>query len=121
MNKAIIALGLIAAMLAGIPGAAQEKREFSSYGEMRTYLGELFGQKKYAEAAALLETALDRFPDNVLANTYNLALARLSWASPTRPPRPWRRAIAGGCFTGSGTSRPGRGIRSEARLASRPS
>ena len=77
MNKAIIALGLLAAMLAGIPGAAQEKREFSSYGEMRTYLGELFGQKKYTEAAALLESVLDRFPDNVLANTYNLAMARL--------------------------------------------
>jgi predicted esterase len=77
MKKAIVALGLIVATLAGIPGAAQEKRDFSSYGEMRAYLGELFGQKKYAEAAALLESVLDRFPDNALANTYNLAMARL--------------------------------------------
>ncbi len=45
---------------------------------MRAYLGELFNQKKYAEAAALLESVLDRFPDNVMANTFNLATARIS-------------------------------------------
>jgi predicted esterase len=77
MRKIIIILCLAAFLPAGSPGAAQEKREFTSYKEMREYLGDLYNQKKYAEAAALLESVLDRFPDNVLANTLNLATMRL--------------------------------------------
>jgi hypothetical protein len=34
-------------------------------------------QKKYAEAATLLERVMDRFPDHVRANTYNLAIMRV--------------------------------------------
>lgn len=77
MKKSILILGLILASLSWDSGLAQEKREFGSYKEMRDYLGELFNQKKYAEAASLLESVLDRFPDNVMANTYNLATARM--------------------------------------------
>jgi dienelactone hydrolase len=66
-------------VLSLLPGAivlAQETKDFADYKEMRAYLGELFQQKKYAEAAALLESVLDRYPANVLANTFNLAAAR---------------------------------------------
>ncbi len=77
MKKSILILGLILASLSRDSGLAQEKREFGSYKEMREYLGQLFNQKKYAEAATLLESVLDRFPDNVMANTYNLATARM--------------------------------------------
>ena len=51
---------------------------------MRAYLGELFEQKKYAEAAAMLERVLDRFPDNVRANTFNLAAARALMGQPDK-------------------------------------
>ena len=51
---------------------------------MRAYLGELFQQKKYAEAAAMLERVLDRFPDNVRANTFNLAAARALMGQPDK-------------------------------------
>lgn len=47
---------------------------FSGYGEMRQYFGELYQQKKFTEAAALLEHHIDKFPDNLLANAYNLAI-----------------------------------------------
>ena len=77
MKKVLIIPAIVLCCLALVPLQGQEKREFGSYKEMREYLGELFNQKKYAEAATLLERALDRFPDNVLANTYNLALSRL--------------------------------------------
>jgi predicted esterase len=77
MKKILIVLSLVIALLDGIPGSAQVQRDFASYQEMREYLGELFGQKKYDEAAGLLEAVMDRFPDKVQANTYNLALARL--------------------------------------------
>jgi predicted esterase len=53
------------------------KPQFATYEDMRKHLGELFQQKKYREAADLLEWALDRFPDHLLANTYNLALMRM--------------------------------------------
>lgn len=51
--------------------------QFSTYEDMRKHLGELFQQKNYREAAELLEWALDRFPDHLLANTYNLALMQM--------------------------------------------
>ena len=77
MKKSLIILGIVLLTLSPAALRGQEKREFASYKEMRQYLGELFNQKKYEEAAALLESVLDRFPDNVLANTFNLAAARL--------------------------------------------
>ncbi len=51
-----------------------EEKLFSSYEGMRARLGELYQQKKYAEAAELLDEVLLRFPGHVKANTYNLAL-----------------------------------------------
>jgi len=47
---------------------------FTDYQEMRARFGELFTAEKFAEAAELLEWALERFPDNLVANSYNLAL-----------------------------------------------
>jgi acetyl esterase/lipase/ketosteroid isomerase-like protein len=47
---------------------------FGSYDEMRGVVVDLFGQKRYAEAAAILAGAVPRYPDRVLANTFNLAL-----------------------------------------------
>jgi len=56
-----------------------ESREFqfSTYEETRKHLGELFQQQNYRKAADLLEWALKRFPDHLLANAYNLALMYL--------------------------------------------
>jgi len=76
MKKTLVILGAVLCLLSSAALQGQEKREFTSYKEMREYLGELFEEKKFEEAAALLESVLDRYPDNVLANTYNLALAR---------------------------------------------
>jgi len=77
MHKKIIVSFLAITALSGLFLYGQEKREFKDYMEMRAYLGELFQQKKYAEAAALLEGVLDRFPDNIAANAYNLAMMRV--------------------------------------------
>ena len=85
MKPLVIVLTLILGALPS-PDAAggQDKREQGSYAEMRAYLGELFEQKKYAEAAAMLERVLDRFPDNVRANTFNLAAARTMMGQPDK-------------------------------------
>ncbi len=56
------------------PDEVQETGEFTNYKELRQHIGELYQQKNYQEAADLLERALDRFPDHILANTYNLSL-----------------------------------------------
>jgi predicted esterase len=85
--KKILVSSILGVFLCGIavPAfTAQAQREFGTYQEMRAQLGELFKEKKYAEAAALLESALDRFPENVVANTYNLALARLYLGNPDK-------------------------------------
>ena len=68
----VICLLLAAGVLASRP--VQEKKEFSSYQELRQYLGELYQQKRYQEAVDLIEQVLDKFPDHVRANTYNLAI-----------------------------------------------
>ena len=52
---------------------AQER----SYQDMRAEIGSLFAEERYAEAAEILEEALDLYPDHVLANAFNLALMRL--------------------------------------------
>ena len=52
----------------------QQEKALSSYETMRALLGELYGQKKYQEAADLLYKALSLFPAHVRANTYNLAI-----------------------------------------------
>ncbi len=49
-------------------------RASGTYQEMRAVVGELFGQRRYADAAAILAGAVARYPDHVLANTFNLAL-----------------------------------------------
>ena len=48
-------------------------KDFSDYQEMRVYFGNLYQEKKFQEAAALIEKHLDRFPDHLMANAYNLA------------------------------------------------
>jgi len=53
---------------------AVDKKQFSDYTEMRAYVGELYRQKNYKEAAEILTGALEEFPDHVHANSYNLAL-----------------------------------------------
>jgi len=52
----------------------KDTKEFSNYSEMREYFGNLYQQKKYSEAAKILENHIDRFPDHLEANAYNLAL-----------------------------------------------
>jgi predicted esterase len=45
----------------------------SLHGKIKS-VGKLYQEKKYAEAAEILENALTQFPDNLHSNTYNLAL-----------------------------------------------
>ena len=52
----------------------QAELVFGTYEEMRGVVVDLFGQQRYAEAAAILAGAVPRYPDHVLANTFNLAL-----------------------------------------------
>jgi tetratricopeptide (TPR) repeat protein len=76
MKRSFVILGIVLCSMSWALLLGQEKREFSSYKDMREYLGELFKQKKYEEAASVLESVLDRFPESALANIYNLAVAR---------------------------------------------
>ena len=58
--------------------------EFADYQSMRQRVVELFAQKKYAAAAVILKGNLDKFPDNQLANTFNLALSALMQKDPEK-------------------------------------
>lgn len=77
MKKAylIVEILLVACMFI----VAQEKEDtgFATYQEMRAHIGKLYQQKKYTEAAEILEKALTQFPDHLHANAFNLALMRV--------------------------------------------
>ncbi|MCU0244879.1 MAG: hypothetical protein MUE80_09240 [Acidobacteria bacterium] len=77
MKRERTAIALVLMIFAGGLLLGQDQKEFADYRDMRAYVGELFAQKKYAEAAALLESVLDRYPDKVMANSFNLAAARV--------------------------------------------
>jgi len=76
MKKTLVAMSIVLFFSVGPGVAGRQKPAFATYREMRAHLGQLFEQQKYAEAASLLESVLDLFPENVLANTFNLAAAR---------------------------------------------
>lgn len=52
-----------------------EKFAYDDYMEMRAKVVTLYEEQKYEEMAELLEWARDRFPDHLMANSFNLALA----------------------------------------------
>ena len=72
-KKIVVALVLVFGMSSVFSQEARQEREFSTYQEMREYLGKLYEEKKYREAIELLESVLDRFPEHIHANTWNLA------------------------------------------------
>lgn len=82
------------------PGAIPDTRELGAYEDLRAQVGELYKQKKYAEAAALLERMLDRFPENVRANTYNLALMRVLLGDRDRAMQALEDGLRRGVFYG---------------------
>ena len=63
-------------LCAGLAACGQGAGELGSqdYETVRAQFGKLYEQERYREAAALLEPALERFPEHVMANAYNLAL-----------------------------------------------
>jgi len=96
----VLVASLLLGMLSPLAAAAQDRREQGTYQEMREYLGELYQQKKYAEAAALLERVLDRFPNNVRANTYNLATMRILMGEPDKAMQALEEGLRRGVFYG---------------------
>lgn len=73
LNLVLVVLLLLVGTLAdGL--VAQEQ----SYQEMRAEVVALFQAESFAEAAAILEEALEQYPDHLLANTTNLAIMRMS-------------------------------------------
>ena len=59
------------------PVTANAEAQERSYRDMRAEVVELYTQERFAEAAEILEGALELYPDNVMANCFNLALMRL--------------------------------------------
>ena len=73
MNRLFVTLPLACICLAACGQRAAEV-DTQDYQAVRARFGELYQQERYAEAAELLEPALAQFPDQVMANAYNLAI-----------------------------------------------
>jgi len=74
MKKASLVFVILLVAVVFIEGQEEKDRQFVNYQEMRAHIGKLYQQKKFAEAARILEKALTQFPDHLHANTFNLAL-----------------------------------------------
>lgn len=72
MPKAIPTCLAIAGLILPASGAIQAQER--SYGEMRAEVVQLYGEERFADAAALLRDALELYPDHMTANCVNLAL-----------------------------------------------
>jgi predicted esterase len=77
MKRTFAAAAIMGLLFAGVGHPLQEKKDFSSYSEMRDNLLKYYQQKRFREAADLIERHMDRFPENRMANSYNLALVCL--------------------------------------------
>ncbi len=74
MKKIFLMTVMIMMVVPILEGQEKKTTQFATYQEMRAYVGNLYQQKNYAEAAEILEKALTQFPDHLQANAYNLAL-----------------------------------------------
>jgi predicted esterase len=80
--------------------AWKAKDQWSSYEEMRAHVGQLYQEEKYAEAADVLEKAIDLFPDHLRANTYNLALMYVKLGASDKGIEALRKGLARGIWYG---------------------
>jgi predicted esterase len=74
MKKILLMAAILMTVFLISKGQEKETTQFATYQEMRAHIGELYEQKKYAEAAEILQKALTQFPDHLHANMHNLAL-----------------------------------------------
>lgn len=74
MKKVFMIMAILMTVFPILEGQEKESTQFATYQEMRTHIGKLYQQEKYAEAAEILQKALIQFPDHLHANAYNLAL-----------------------------------------------
>ncbi len=80
--SAAAALATVLAVLGGTALALEKPRPFASYDEMRAEVVRLSNEKMSAKAAAILEKAIDAYPDRLRANTYTLAQKRVRLGEP---------------------------------------
>jgi predicted esterase/ketosteroid isomerase-like protein len=77
----------VAALLVALSGTAPAEEKsavFAGYDEMRAEVVRLSNEKRYVDAATILEGAIDAYPDRLRANTYNLAYVRVRAGDPER-------------------------------------
>ena len=106
MKKRILPIVLSAAMtvLVFSPGFGRQAQDYESlyptYEKMREKLGALFQEKKYPEAAALLEWAFIKFPEKAYANAFNLGLVYGQTGELQKGVDALRKALDKGLFFG---------------------
>lgn len=81
-RAAILASLFIFAMADAL--GAEARKSFSSYDEMRAEVARLWKAEKFADAAMILESAVDAYPDKLRSNTFNLAAVRMKLGEPAK-------------------------------------
>ncbi len=100
MRRTFTAVLIMGILCAGIGRPFPQEKEYATYSEMRDQLGKLYQQKKFHEAARLIERHMDRFPENRMANSYNLALVCLHLGDYEKSLRTLRAAVDQGLWFG---------------------
>lgn len=75
-RRATLVATLFVVVTAAARGA-ERQAQYSSYDEMREEVGGLWNEERFADAATILERAVDAYPERLRPNTVNLALMRV--------------------------------------------
>lgn len=73
--RAVITMALILFSATRLGAQPPAEPQFETYEDMRALVGTFYEEEKFEELAELLQWGREQFPDNLMANSFNLALA----------------------------------------------
>jgi predicted esterase len=102
--KKIILIPVLAIFIWQFPVNGQKKKyDFSTYKDMRAEVGRLYGEKKFNELTNLLEWGLEKFPDHLHANSFNLSITYIQLKQPGKAILVMEKAVKKGVWFGKYT------------------
>ena len=94
-----LAFGLVFSCVLFLPQERVAAQEMT-YEGMRAEMGRLFQEERFSEAAALLADGLERYPDHVMANSFNLAFMYVRMEEPEKSLEALRYGLDRGVWYG---------------------
>lgn len=103
MKKWMTFVFVLVIILPASAAGRDKEYSFPTYQEMRAEAGKLYQEKRFVELASLLEWGLERFPDHLAANSFNLLITYACLNQPGKGIRVMEKALEKGIWFGKYT------------------